>query len=152
MGPPACGSPGVKADSTLNATVLNMPRQRAINTRLRARWVEQAALSLKTKLLPGVSTFEAIAHRITDVGRQVAKGERPDPNRTGCPVPPPEVEFPTNYSISSEACYQAVQKALKRLPKQAAEEFRRIDTARCEDLLSWLRTRVVKGEPNAVQA
>src|SRR5579872_7140394 len=100
-----------------------MPRQRSINTRLRARWVEQAALSLKVKLLPGVSTYEAIAARLGDIGRQIAHGEKPDPNRIGCPLPPPEVQFPEDYSITGVGCYLSVKAALKRLPKAAAEEF-----------------------------
>ena len=129
-----------------------MPRQRASNTRLRARWVEQAALSLKVKLLPGISTWEAIAKRISDVGQQVAKGEKPNKDVIGCPVPPAEVEFPEDYSITGAGCMKAVKAALKRRPQLAAQELRALDTARCEDLLSWLRTSVVKGKPKAVQA
>ena len=129
-----------------------MPRQRASNTRLRARWVEQAALSLKVKLLPGITTWEAIAKRISDVGQQVAKGERPNKDVIGCPVPPAEVEFPEDYSITSVGCMKAVKAALKRIPQPAAQELRAVDTARCEYLLSGLRTNIVKGEPKAVQA
>jgi hypothetical protein len=129
-----------------------MPRQRASNTGLRARWVEQAALSLKVKLLPGISTWEAIAKRISEVGQQVAKGEKPNKNMIGCPVPPAEVEFPQDYSITSVGCMKAFKAALKRIPQPAAQELRAIDTDRCEDLLSWLRTDVVKGEPSAVRA
>lgn len=129
-----------------------MPRQRASNTRLRARWVEQAALSLKVKLLPGISTWEDIAKRISDVGQQVAKGEKPNKDVIGCPVPPAEVEFPEDYSITSVGCMKAVKAALKRIPQPAAQELRAVDTARCEYLLSGLRTNIVKGEPKAVQA
>ena len=128
-----------------------MPRQQSLNTRLRARWVEQAALSLKTKLLPGISTYEAIARRIGEVGRMVASGEKPDPNKTGCPLPPAEVEFPPDYSITGGGCSNAIKAALKRLPQPEAKELRAIDTARCEDLLSWMRARVVQGHPNAVR-
>jgi hypothetical protein len=129
-----------------------MPRQRPSNTGLRARWVEQAALSLKVKLLPGISTWEDIAKRISDVGQQVAKGEKPNKNTIGCPVPPAEVEFPEDYSITSVGCIKAVKAALKRIPQPAAQELRAVDTDRCEDLLSRLRTDVVKGEPSAVRA
>jgi hypothetical protein len=104
------------------------------------------------KLLPGISTWEDIAKRISDVGQQVAKGEKPNKNTIGCPVPPAEVEFPEDYSITGVGCMKAVKAALKRIPQPAAQELRAVDTDRCEDLLSRLRTHVVKGEPSAVRA
>lgn len=102
--------------------------------------------------MPGISTWEDIAKRISDVGQQVAKGEKPNKDVIGCPVPPAEVEFPEDYSITSVGCMKAVKAALKRIPQPAAQELRAVDTARCEYLLSGLRTNIVKGEPKAVQA
>ena len=132
-----------------------MPRQQSINTRLRARWVEQAALSLKTKLLPGISTYEAIARRIGEVGRMVASGEKPDPNKTGCPLPPDGLEFPkVSTSITGGGCSNAaIKAALKRLPQPEAKRATGRSTPRAaKTSLSWMRARVVQGHPNAVQA
>jgi hypothetical protein len=100
-----------------------------------SRWVEAQVIRLKRM---GVSTFETIADLLTRAGR----GEL---------VPtvsvPPEVTFPSDYSISKIGCWKAYRRWLEREPSLEAEEHRKMDIERHEEhyfllqpgLRKWIR-------------
>jgi hypothetical protein len=106
---------------------------------LRARWLEGEVLRLRRI---GFS-FEAIAEQITEVGR----GQR---------VPltplPQDLGFPPDYSITPMGCHRALSRALKRTPRLEADESRRLDTDRCEDMYLSLSPAIRRGDPQAVRA
>ena len=105
----------------------------------KAHWVEAETVRLKHMGL----SFDAIADQITRVGRG-----------TGQPiVPVPKgVTFPSDYTISKQACHKAFRKAIAREPSLASEEFRKLDTARCEDMFLNLQPGIRKGNPRSVEA
>lgn len=106
---------------------------------LRAQWVESEATRLKRN---GFS-YEAIAEQITQVGR----GQK-------VPVTPlPEgVDFPPDYRITAMGCHKATRRALRRAPSQEANEMRRFDTDRCEDMYLFLTPGIRQGDPQSVRA
>ncbi len=106
---------------------------------LRAQWVATEAARLKRN---GFS-YEAIAEQITQVGR----GQK-------APITPlPEgIIFPPDYSISAMGCHKAVQRALQRAPVLEADEMRRIDTDRCEEMYLFLTPGIRQGDPQSVRA
>jgi hypothetical protein len=106
---------------------------------IRARWGEEEVLKLK---ILGVPTFQAIAQQITKVGRGEAR-----------PMVefPPGIEFPTNYTISSVACWRACRRALARGPRLRAQEMRDLDTDRLEEGILAAQKGVKAGNPAALQ-
>jgi hypothetical protein len=106
---------------------------------IRARWLEAEVLHLKRM---GIS-YEAIAEQITRVGH--GRAQPLVALSTG-------MKFPDDFQVSRQACHKALKRALGREPTLAAEEFRKIDTARCEDMFLNLQTGVRKGNPRAVEA
>jgi hypothetical protein len=106
---------------------------------LLSRWVEGEVLRLK---LLGFS-FGAIAEQITEVGR----GKK-------APLTPlPEAFiFPSDYKITAMGCHKAFRGALERSPAPEADEMRRLDTDRCEDMFLFLGAAIRRGEPQAVRA
>src|SRR5260370_10591740 len=106
---------------------------------LRARWVESEAMLLKRN---GFS-YEAIAEQITQVGR----GQK-------VPVTPlPEgADFPPDYRITAMGCHKATRRALRRAPTQEANEMRRFDTDRREDMYLFLTPGIRQGDPQSVRA
>src|SRR5690349_21909671 len=88
---------------------------------MRARWVEAETIHLKRIGL----TFDAIAEQITRIGRGQAQ-----------PIValPDSISFPADFQISRQACHKAFCKAIAREPSLAAEEFRKLDSARCEEM------------------
>jgi hypothetical protein len=106
---------------------------------LRAQWVENEAMRLKRN---GFS-YEAIAEQITQVGR----GQK-------VPVTPlPEgADFPPDYRITAMGCHKATRRALRRSPAQEANEMRRFDTDRREDMYLFLTPGIRKGDPQSVRA
>jgi hypothetical protein len=106
---------------------------------IRARWLEAEVLHLKRMGL----AFEAIAEQITRVGLGRAQ-----------PIAslPEGITFPKNFRVTRQACHKAFKRALARQPAVAAEEFRKLDTARCEELFANLQPGVRKGNPRAVEA
>ncbi len=106
---------------------------------LRARWVEAEILHLKRIGL----SFEAIAEQITRVGRGQAQA---------IVAIPDGATFPENFQISRQACHKAFRKAIAREPSIAVEEFRKLDTARCEEMFSNLQPGIRKGNPRSVEA
>ena len=105
----------------------------------RARWVEAETVRLKHM---GIS-FDAIAEQITRVGRRQAQA---------IVTIPDGVEFPPDFQISRQACHKAFKKAVAREPALATEEFRKLDTARCEDMFLNLQPGIRKGNPRSVEA
>lgn len=105
---------------------------------LRARWVETETLHLKRIGL----SFDAIAEQITRVGRRQAQA---------IVAIPDGVTFPPDFQISRQACHKAFKKTIAREPSLAAEEFRKLDTARCEEMLLNLQPGIRKGNPRSVE-
>jgi hypothetical protein len=105
---------------------------------LRARWIEAETVQLKKMGL----SFDGIADQITSVGRSQGRAIVSVPDG---------VTFPPDFRISRQACHKAFQKALGREPALAVEEFRKLDTARCEEMLFNLQPGIRKGNPRAVE-
>ena len=116
----------------------NKPRTTTVRT-VRARWVEAEGLRLKQM---GMS-YDAIATHITAVGR----GLKP-------PVVAllDGVTFPTNYRISKVSVYLAVKAALAAAPRHEAEEYRQLQTDRCEEFLLALQPGIRTGSPPHVSS
>jgi hypothetical protein len=117
---------------------LNQPTVLSSET-LRAQWVEIEAMRLKRN---GFS-YEAVAERITAVGR----GQQP-------PMTPllDGIGFPPDYQITAMACHKAVRRALRRAPALEADEMRRVDTERCEELYYSLTAGIDQGDPQSARA
>jgi hypothetical protein len=106
---------------------------------LRARWVEAETIHLKRIGL----TYDAIADEITRVGRRQAQA---------IVAIPEGVSFPVDFQISKQACHKAFRKAIAREPSLAAEEFRKLDSSRCEEMFLNLQPGIRKGNPRSVEA
>jgi hypothetical protein len=117
----------------------NKPKGTTVRT-LRARWVEAEGLRLKQK---GVSSYENIAAHITAVGRGLEQPAVPLPYG---------VTFPTNYSIRKASVFLAVKAALAAAPRHEAEEYRQLQTERCEDMYLALQPGILSGSPSHVSA
>jgi hypothetical protein len=106
---------------------------------LGARWVEAEAIRLKRLGMD----FSRIADQITAIGRGRAK-----------PITdfPAGLQFADNYKISAQGCHQAYQRAIRREPALAVEEYRRIDSDRCEEMLLALQPGIRRGDPRSVEA
>jgi hypothetical protein len=105
---------------------------------LRARWVEAETIHLKRMGL----SFEAIAEQLTRVGRK----------QTSSMTPMPEgLTFPPDYTITRQSCHKAFRKAIAREPSLEAEEFRKLDNARCEEMLMSLQPAIRKGKERAIE-
>ncbi|MGC2306413.1 MAG: hypothetical protein WA447_24070 [Candidatus Binatus sp.] len=108
-------------------------------TVLRARWVEAETIHLKRIGL----TFDAIADQITRIGKRQAQA---------IVAIPDGVTFPPDFQISRQACHKAFRKAIAREPSLAAEEFRKLDSSRCEEMFLNLQPGIRKGNPRSVEA
>jgi hypothetical protein len=105
---------------------------------IKARWIEAITIRLKKMGL----SFDEVAEQITLVGR----------GRAHPIIAIPEgLTFPKDYTISRQACHKAFKKAIGREPAIEAEEFRKLDTARCEEMLMNLQPAIRKGNPRAVE-
>jgi hypothetical protein len=111
---------------------------RLTNRSITARWVEAETLGLKRL---GMS-YQAIAEHIM----AVAKGQR-----NAMVTLPSEMRFPDDYRISSQAVHSAFKRAIVRLPNSQADELRKLDTERLEDMLLSLQPGIRKGDPRAVE-
>jgi len=60
--------------------------------------------------------------------------------------------FPPDYTISKQACHKSFRRAIAREPALAAEEFRKLDSARCEEMFLNLQPGIRKGNPRSVEA
>ena len=106
---------------------------------LRARWIEAETIQLKRIGL----SFDSIADQITRIGRRTAQAV----------VAIPEgVTFPPDFQISRQACHKAFRKAIAQEPSIAVEEFRKLDSARLEDMFMNLQPGIRKGSPRSVEA
>jgi hypothetical protein len=105
---------------------------------LRARWIEAETIHLKRMGL----SFDAIAEQISRVARAEAQA---------MVAIPQGVTFPPDYTISRQACHEAFRKAIAREPALEVEEFRKLDTVRCEDLFMNLQPAIRKGNARAVE-
>lgn len=123
------------ADSTWRSTRQAVAVLEAV---LRARWIEAETVQLKRMGL----SFDAIAEQITNVGLGRARA---------IVAVPDGVTFSPDFKISRQACHKAFQKAVGREPALAVEEFRKLDTARCEEMLFNLQPGIRKGNPRAVE-
>ena len=106
---------------------------------LRARWLEAETVHLKRMGL----SFEAIAEHMTSVGRGWQQA---------ITTMPQGVTFPADYQVSKQACHKAFRKAIGREPSLEVEEFRKLDTARCEEMLMNLQPGIRKGNVGSVEA
>jgi hypothetical protein len=104
----------------------------------RARWIEAEIIHLKRMGL----SFDAIAEQISRVGRGEAQA---------LVAIPQGITFPADYTISRQACHKAFRKAIAREPALEVEEFRKLDTARSEDLFMNLQPAIRKGNARAVE-
>ncbi|MGC2223685.1 MAG: hypothetical protein WA624_15700 [Methylocella sp.] len=123
-----------------DGTFRNARRAIAVSgTLIRARWVEAEVIQLKRMGL----SFDSIAQQITRVGRSQAQPivELPD-----------TLTFPTDYAISKQAIHKAFRRAIAREPSVMAEEFRKLDTARCEDMFLNLQPGIRKGNTRSIEA
>lgn len=105
---------------------------------LRARWIDATTIHLKKMGL----SFDAISEQITRTGRGQAH-----------PIVavPEGLKLPADYTISRPACNKAFKKAICREPAIEAEEFRKLDTARCEEMLMNLQPGIRKGNVRSVE-
>jgi hypothetical protein len=106
---------------------------------LRARWLEAETIHLKRMGL----SFDKIAEQITRVGRRQAQA---------IVTIPDGVIFAPDFQISRQACHKAFKKAVAREPSLAAEEFRKLDTDRCEEMFLNLQPGIRKGNPRSIEA
>jgi hypothetical protein len=106
---------------------------------LRARWIEAETIHLKRIGL----SFEAIADQITRIGRSQAQA---------IVAIPEGVKFPADFQITRQACHKAFRKAITREPSLLAEEFRKLDTARCEEMFLNLQPGIRRGNPRSIEA
>jgi hypothetical protein len=93
--------------------------------------------------LAGLDSFGAVARHVTSVGR----GEE----RALTPIPP-ELTFPPNYTISAQACYKALNRALDREPRLSIEKLRKVNLQRCERFLLALQASIRDGDAKAIVA
>ena len=107
-------------------------------TILKARWIEAETIHLKRMGL----SFDAIAEQITRVGRRQAQA---------IVTISDGVEFPPDFQISKQACHKAFRRAIAREPSLELEELRRLDNARCEEMLMNLQPAIRKGNPRAIE-
>jgi hypothetical protein len=105
---------------------------------LRARWVETETIHLKKMGL----SFDAISEQVTRVGRGQAQ-----------PIValPEGLNFPSDYTISRQACHKAFRKAIAREPSLAVDELRKLDNSRSEELFLNLQPSIRKGNARAVE-
>jgi hypothetical protein len=122
-------------DGTWRNTKQPMVASEAI---VRARWIEAEIIYLKRMGL----SFDAIAEQISRVGRGEAQALVAI--RQG-------ITFPADYTISRQACHKAFRKAIAREPALEVEEFRKLDTARSEDLFMNLQPGIRKGNARAIE-
>jgi hypothetical protein len=106
---------------------------------LRAQWVESEATRLKRN---GFS-YEATADQITQVGLGQKIAVTPLPEG---------IVFPPDYKITAMGCHTAVRRALRRAPVLEADEMRRFDTDRCEEMYLFLTPGIRQGDSQSVRA
>ena len=112
--------------------------KRLTNRSIIARWVEAETLHLKRL---GMS-YQAIAEHIM----AVAQGQR-----NAMVTLPAELKFADGYRISTQAVHSAFKRGIVRLPNAQADELRKLDTERLEDMLLSLQPGIRQGDPRAIE-
>ena len=118
----------------------NRSAKQVTDAMLIALWVERETIRLKRM---GMHSFDTIAGLLTRVGcgEHIAN------------VRPPEgVTFPDGYRISKMGCCKAFRRRMEREPNLEAEEHRRLDTERCEDMYFALQPGALKGDPRSIDS
>src|ERR1700730_11849704 len=105
-----------------------------------ARWVERETLRLQKM---GVSSFDTIADLLTRCGRG---------QYVPTVVPPEGVPFPPDYSITRMGAWKAYGRRMEKEPSLEAQEHRKMDTERLEDLYLSLQPGIKKADPKAIEA
>ncbi len=106
---------------------------------LLSQWLEGEVVRLKFLGF----RYEDIAQQITLVGR----GQKAPLTQL-----PDDVAFPADYKITAMGCHKAYRRARNRAPALEADEMRRLDTDRCEDMFLSLAPSLRRGDPQAVRA
>ncbi|MGO9268220.1 MAG: hypothetical protein ACLQBA_25595 [Candidatus Binataceae bacterium] len=109
------------------------------DTGLRARWIESEVIGLKKMGL----SFDTIAEQIGRAGRR---------ETSALTALPEGVAFPAEFKISRQAAHKAFKRAIAREPALELEEFRKLDTARCDEMFMNLQPSIRKGNVRAVEA
>jgi len=65
---------------------------------------------------------------------------------------PEGIAFPPDYKITAMGCHAAVRRALRRAPVLEADEMRRFDTDRCEEMYLFLTPGIRQGDSQSVRA
>jgi hypothetical protein len=104
----------------------------------RSRWIESETIHLKRIGL----SFDAIAEQINRIARGQAQAMTAIPDG---------VTFPPSYRISRQACHKAFRRAIAREPALEAEELRKLDRARSEEMYLNLQPGIRKGDLRAVE-
>ena len=102
-------------------------------------------------MLPGLTSYDAIADRVTEVGRNIAAGGHNDAARSAIEDPPTGVDFPIDYSVTAKECAEALARAFQRVPRQEPESDRQLLIDRGEEVLSRLRAPILNGNPGAAR-
>jgi hypothetical protein len=118
----------------------NRAPMRLSDRKVISEWVKSQTVRLKRM---GVGSFDTIAELLTKAGRG---------DHVPTVVLPENVTFPPNYRISKVACCKAYRSRMEREPSLEAEEHRRLDTERCEEMFFALQANVRKGDPKSVEA
>jgi hypothetical protein len=105
-----------------------------------SEWVKSQTVRLKRM---GVGSFDTIAELLTKAGRG---------DHVPTVVLPENVTFPPNYRISKMACCKAYRSRMEHEPNLEAEEHRRLDTERCEEMFFAMQANVRKGDTKSVEA
>jgi hypothetical protein len=127
------------SDRNDDGTFRGRQPKRATNRFLLARFVESEVVRLKNLGMD----FPRIAEQITLIGRGRTKS---------ITELPPDLRFPLDYRISTQACHKAYSRALRRESALAVEEHRQMDTARCEEMILGLQPGLRRGDPKTVEA
>ncbi len=104
-----------------------------------ARWVTTEILRCKRTGL----SMAAIAVHIGRVGQAQEQALSPLPDG---------IVFPADYCISESAVFKAYHKAMDRQPVINADEFRKEDTIRCEEMFFRLQHGITSGDPRSIDA
>jgi hypothetical protein len=117
-----------------------MPFTNGKAAHIRARWIEGEALR---QLRFGL-TYRQIAAVLTSL----ARGEM-TPASAGIDLPP-DVTFPSGYSINHQRVFELVKRALDRFPMLEAAALRTLWMTRYEEAWAHLQPGMRKGNPRAI--
>jgi hypothetical protein len=125
--------------------------QKPADRTLHDHWLGAQVLRLRIRTLPGLTSYDAIASRISEVGRTIAAGGHNDPARSAIEDPPPGLIFPLDYAVNGKECAAALARATKRIPRLEPENDLKLIIERAEEILSRLRAGVINGNPVSIR-